>query len=260
MSAQEGDFSYRGRTTDVTRIEKGDLCGGGTVSQQEVAELVAYARDYGFEVIPEIQSLSHTEDVIVRISKATEKNLEHIPLVMVREDLSDLPLLPLPQGFRLRYYRRGEDRLWVDIWISVGSFGAVDRALAYFEDEFGPGRDEVEARCLFLEDENGLAIGTSTAWYNSSFNGKEYGRIHWIAICPEYQGRKLARPLLGASLKRLADLHERAYLTTQTTSARAVNLYLDFGFVPFARSERRRRGWQLLASLLDHPALEAYRT
>jgi len=39
----------------------GRVCGGGTISKQEVRDLVEYARDYGFEVIPEIQSLSHVQ-------------------------------------------------------------------------------------------------------------------------------------------------------------------------------------------------------
>ena len=66
-------------------------------------------------------------------------------------------------------------------------------------------------------------------------------------------------PLLAASLSRIAELHERAYLTTQTTSARAINLYLDFGFIPFETYDRCREGWQLLADVLNHPELATYR-
>ncbi len=63
----------------------------------------------------------------------------------------------------------------------------------------------------------------------------------------------------SAAMERLARSHERAYLTTQTTSARAIGMYLDFDFVPFITSDQCRQGWRLLASMLDHPALEAYR-
>ncbi len=34
-------------------------CGGETISKREVAELMDYARELGFEIIPEVQSLSH---------------------------------------------------------------------------------------------------------------------------------------------------------------------------------------------------------
>ena len=183
----------------------------------------------------------------------------HIPVVMVRDDLTDLPSYPLPAGYRLRYYRTGEDRLWAEIEIAVASFDSVDKALEYFESEFGPGRDEMEARCLYLEDPKGRTIGTCTAWYNDAFNGRDYGRIHWVAIRPEYQGRGLAKPLLAASLCRIADFHDRAYLTTQTNTARAINLYLDFGFVPIETYDRCAEGWTWLASVLDHASLAPYR-
>ena len=195
----------------------------------------------------------------VRLTAASERALEHIPLAMVREDLTSLPSFPLPGGYRLCPYRRGEESLWAQVEVSVDEFPTIDRALAHFEEEFGPYRDEMETRCLFLRDAADQVIGTTTAWYNRDFQGKEYGRIHWVAIRPENQGQGLAKRLMAAALKRLAESHERAFLTTQTTSARAVRMYLDFGFVPLITSERCRQGWRLLAPILDHPALEAYR-
>ena len=193
------------------------------------------------------------------ITAAQERALEHIPVAMVREELTQLPSVPLPDGYRLRYYRRGEDCLWAEIETCVGEFPSVERALAHFEKEFGPHRDEMENRCLFLEDANGRAIGTTTAWYNHDYHGKDHGRIHWVGIVPGYRGRKLAKPLMAAAMERLAESHERAYLTTQTTSARAIRMYLDFGFVPFVTSDECRRGWRLLAEVLEHPALEVHR-
>ena len=38
-----------------------ELCGGGWITKAEVKDLVDYAREYGIEVIPEIQSLSHVQ-------------------------------------------------------------------------------------------------------------------------------------------------------------------------------------------------------
>jgi len=200
------------------------------------------------------------------ITVMQERELEHIPVVMVREDLTALPSFPLPPGYRLRSYRHGEASLWAEIEVSVGEFPTVEQALMHFEKEFGPYPDELEKRCLFLEDAAGRAIGTTTAWFHNAswleahphFAGKNYGRLHWVAIRPEHQGRKLAKPLLAAALRRLAQFHSRAYLTTQTTSARAIHLYLDWGFVPLEVSERCPQAWRRLASVLEHPALESY--
>jgi len=74
------------------------------------------------------------------ITASQERELEYIHVAMVREHLTRLPSFPLPAGYRLRYYRRGEDRLWAEVEASVDEFPTVDRALAHFEQEFGPHR------------------------------------------------------------------------------------------------------------------------
>src|SRR5207248_4802613 len=95
----------------------------------------------------------------------------------------------------------------------------------------------VERQCYLL-NAFGQAIGTGTAWFNDNFEGKSFGRVHWLAILPEFQGRGLGKPLLTAICSRLRDLgHERAYLTTSTQRIPAIRLYLRFGFVPLIRDE-----------------------
>ena len=85
--------------------------------------------------------------------------------------------------------------------------------------------------------------------------GEERGRVHWVAIEPRFQGRGLAKPLLGAVMARLAHVHRTAYLTTQTTSYRAINLYLDFGFVPYLLAASCEEGWRLTEAALRRPIL-----
>lgn len=53
-----------------------------------------------------------------------------------------------------------------------------------------------------------------------------------VAVAQEWQGKGLSKLLLTAALGLLAERHSRAYLTSQTTSARAIKLYLRLGFVP----------------------------
>ena len=194
----------------------------------------------------------------MRVTAAQERALEHISLAMIKEDLTDLPSHALPPGYGLRTYRPGDERCWAEITVSVDEFKEVDRALAYFADEFGAERDKMAERCIFLQDAAGRAIGTTTAWYNACFHGRKLGRIHWVAIRPDCQGRGLAKPLMAAAMERLAELHDGAYLTTQTTSARAIRMYLDFGFTPSIISDDCHRGWGILAAILDHPSLAAY--
>ena len=158
--------------------------------------------------------------------------MKEISLEMVRDHMDHLPSYSCPSDYTIRIYVRGDERLWAKIESLAGEFANQEQALEHFQAEFGPFLSEMEGRCFLLEDRHGEAIGTATAWYGD-FEGEERGLVHWVGIVPSYQGRKLSKPLLSAVVARLAIDHQKAYLNTQTTSYQAVNLYLNFGFVPY---------------------------
>jgi len=83
------------------------------------------------------------------------------------------------------------------------------------------------------------------------------GSLHFVAVHPDYQGQGLARVVVGHALACLRTAgYTWAWLTTQTTSARAVHMYLRLGFVPYLRaasSESDFRGWSIMAHLLGQP-------
>lgn len=178
------------------------------------------------------------------------RKMKEIPLVMVRDTLDDIPASSLPDPYSLRYYRKGDEQHWARIEASVGEFPSQESALEAFYGEFGEHLDEMEDRCLLLEDGQGIPVGTTTAW-RGTHNGKVRGRVHWVAMLPEYQGRGLAKPLLSSALARLSELHGSAYLTTQTTSWRAVGLYLQYGFVPVMTQASCREGWEMMEKMLQ---------
>lgn len=184
--------------------------------------------------------------------------MERVKVVMVNFNLKQpsVPLLPL--GYRIRNFCPGDALLWAEIEAAAGEFESTEEALERFAQEFGPHTDEMQRRCLFLENEAGRAVGTATAWYDNSFKGQRWGRLHWVGIHPEYQGQKLARPLVAAALARLSQLHSRAYLTSQTTSYKAIKLYLDYGFVPDMTAPDSQKAWSILQQVLQHPALKPY--
>lgn len=184
--------------------------------------------------------------------------MDDTPVLMVRDNLEDLPSHTLPPGYRVRKFRKGEARLWAQVEAAAGEFESAEAALARFIHEFGDRLDEMEDRCLFLVDENsGRVIGTATAWYDLGFEGEDYGRVHWVAIVPEYQGRKLAKPLMCAVMERLRQSHAKAYLVTHTKCVKAIRMYLDFGFRPLHKHDTCEEAWRHLAGVLDHPALPA---
>lgn len=177
---------------------------------------------------------------------------------MIRGDLGNLPVYDLPAPFGIRDFRHGEGDFWAEIEHAAAEFKSVEKARQHFEEEFGAQPNEFSRRCQFLTTGEGRVIGTATAWFNASFQGKLHGQLHWVAILPEFQGRALSKPLVGAAMNRMKAYHDRAFLTSQTTSWKAIKVYLDFGFLPLIESPEHHRGWRLLQDKLRHPCLESF--
>ena len=178
--------------------------------------------------------------------------MKYIALTMVREDLENIPSYSCPDGFSIRTFRAGDERHWAGIERTVGEFPDQEAALAYFTGEYGPHQSKLADRCFLLQNGQGEPIGTATAW-DHEFEGAVRGRVSWVAIDPAYQGRKLAKPLLSAVMRRMARSHGKAFLTTQTTSYPAINLYLSFGFRPHLVHDSCEEGWALMAETLQRP-------
>ena len=60
-----------------------------------------------------------------------------IHLVMIRDNLLNIPSYPPPEGFTLRTYNDGDTDLWTRIEASVDEFPNPTGAREHFEREFG---------------------------------------------------------------------------------------------------------------------------
>lgn len=167
--------------------------------------------------------------------------------MMVRHNLDNIPHYDLPAGYMLRRYQPGDEAVWRQIQVAADQYNDITPEL--FLREFGVDIDRLAERQLYLGDPGGQLIGTATAWLDAYYQDPAYGRIHWVAIVPAWQGQGLAKPLMTAICRRLKGLgHQRAYLTTASVRIPAINLYLQFGFVPFISSPQDEQVWGDLAS------------
>jgi GNAT superfamily N-acetyltransferase len=164
---------------------------------------------------------------------------------MMREHMDDIPAWPVPAGIGLRWYRKGDETAWAAIHRQSGGYPDFDEQ--EFVRSFGDDADDLARRMCFLVDAGGHDIATATAWYGDDDPGRDWGRIHWVAMVKDMQGKGLAKPLLSAVLRRLRDLgHRRAYLVTQSFRVPAISLYLSCGFVPRILGEADRGEWERL--------------
>lgn len=150
-------------------------------------------------------------------------------VTMERGDLENLPRFPLPTGFSLRPYRPGDRETWLAVWRDGETRSSI--ASEVHLREFGSDEAELARRQLFL-CQGDEAVGTISAWLNPDYKDGSYGRIHWVAIRPAWQGKGLAKPMLAAALHRLKELgHAKAYLVTQSYRPVAIKLYESVGFL-----------------------------
>ena len=184
--------------------------------------------------------------------------MEPLRLEMIRPNLDNLPAYPLPVGYYFRLYQPGDEVFWAEIEHSVGDFETAEKALEVYHHDFGTNTEELCKRQLFLCTDSDKVIGTTTAWKTEKYAQGVHGLIHWVAIKPDYQARKLGRPLMCAALELMRTWHTDAFLCTQTHRLRAVRVYLDLGFVPYIREEKDKTAWELAAKSIDHPVLKPF--
>lgn len=187
---------------------------------------------------------------------------------MTRSSLDNIPEFAPPPGFQVRWYQPGDEAHWLRIHLVADPLNRITPEL--FEQQFAvrtvracrpalsdesPNglksalRDLCERQCYLLAP-TGEVIGTGTAWFSDHFEGGRWGRVHWMAILPEFQGRGLGKALLSVICRRLRQLqHERAFLTTSTARLPAIKLYRKFGFEPLIRSAEDENLWRAMLRL-----------
>jgi len=121
-----------------------------------------------------------------------------IHIVMVRDNLENIPQHKMPDGFSIRNFRAGEGSVWARVGAAAGTLASVEIAQNRFNEEFAGPVADMESRCFFVvHDESAEVVGTAMAWYAPEFvPGENYGRVHWVSIIPEFQGKGLAKPMM----------------------------------------------------------------
>lgn len=177
---------------------------------------------------------------------------------MVRPTLADLPCWTLPPGFRLRTFRPGDDRTWLDLHLDAEPYVPIDAEL--WVSQFGGWDNVLAERMFFVETEVGEPVGSITAWWKPDWQGRgEWGLIHWVVVKRAFQRRGLAKPMVAHALRFLAARHSRAMLGTSTGRLWAIKTYLDAGFVPDPLERTKPdvvAGWEEVQGVLHHPGIQ----
>jgi ribosomal protein S18 acetylase RimI-like enzyme len=164
-------------------------------------------------------------------------------VLMLRPSLEQIAESKLPVGWWLRPYEPGFEQYWLEVHLAAEKQLTITPEL--FLRVFGNDPLRLHQRQLYLFTEARRAVGTVTAWFGPDFPETTCGRVHYLAVTPEFQGQGLGKALLGESLRLLKQLrYATAYLATSSTKLAAIRLYLQAGFEPVLRTPRDRELWR----------------
>lgn len=176
---------------------------------------------------------------------------------MICDRLRTIPRHALPAGYHFRAYRAGDDQNWLAVQRAAEPFIAITDD--FFEREYGQHRDVLADRMFFVETTEGLVMATISAWWERDRHSPaQGGRIHWVAVHPDFQGRGISKPMMTLAMQRLAQEYTYAVLGTSSGRPRAIKVYLDFGFLPLSQELNEpatRQAWESVQQLLHHPRL-----
>ena len=162
-----------------------------------------------------------------------DKTLPYYSIKMVRKAGTHIPDYTLPEGFKFVMYTDGAETDWARIEASVDEFDSEFAALLRFKEDFIPYVDELYRRCLFIENENGKKIATANAWW-SFIEDERHAWLHWVSVAPGYQGLGLGKAIVSKVTQLMKEIEGDVdfYLSTQTWSYKAINIYKQFGYEP----------------------------
>lgn len=192
-----------------------------------------------------------------------DKSIPHIGVLMEKIDTTNYPHYELPVGYNFCSYEKGFENSWSYLQFSLGQTDSLEEANKIFQKEFLSRPVDMVKRCVFVRNDKGDIIGTASVWYGNHF-GKELQRVHWVAVAKEDQKKGIAKALLTKVLDIYNELgfKDYIYLTSQTWSYKALNLYLSFGFRPYlgkmpvnwrsvAFEEENKKAWKMINAKIN---------
>ncbi|CAF1363280.1 unnamed protein product [Rotaria sordida] len=190
--------------------------------------------------------------------QSTDK-IEYFSVKMFRPNMDSISLYSLPPGYSIELYKpnSNDDQKWSEILVATSEFRTIQQSHELFTKNFLNHKDSylLPERLYFLVNSEGRYIGTAMSWLDK-LDGEEQGHLEWVSIIPEYQGKKLAKPLVSIVLKKIAEYSNKCFLDSQTTSWRAINMYADFGFKPYMKMENSEKAWKILSDLCNRNFLD----
>ncbi len=152
------------------------------------------------------------------------------------------PRVELPPGYRLR--AAIDRRAFVQVQASIG-FAVTNEAWTTLV------ADLVDGAMTFATTAPGKE---PAAVVTAERRPRGWVELGWVAVDPGHRGRRLGRAVCASVTERLlASGERRLFLSTQDHRLAALAIYLQLGFQPVLRAEKRERWRAVARQLADSP-------
>ncbi|MBI5879060.1 MAG: GNAT family N-acetyltransferase [Chloroflexi bacterium] len=140
-----------------------------------------------------------------------------------------LPPPTLPEPYRLRRYRPGDEDAWIAL-LSAGEFGAWDRARLDGMLAGNRGPMPLDGICFATLADRPVATACT---YLHQLETGIMPEVGWVVVDPARRGQGLGKAVCLAVLNHIRDLgFGYAFLLTEDFRIPAITMYLRFGFEP----------------------------
>lgn len=176
-----------------------------------------------------------------------------ILLLYPREKLSNPPGAAVPDGYRLRVLREGEEdaRAWIRIHCRAVPSWSAEKMRGHFDPYL---RLALPGGVFMIEHvDSGEAVATAGTIHHTRDGQIPFGgQLAWVATDPAHQHRGLATAASAAATRCLI---ERGYrnivVCTGDDLIAAISIYLRLGYLPFLYEEGMAERWRDIARQIE---------
>ena len=178
-----------------------------------------------------------------------------LEMIWPEDRLATPPEYSPPDDYRLRTFRPGDEKAYIELMRAAGFDCWTDETL----DEVL--KNAIPEGVIFAEHEASSAIAaTAMGWYKPNDLFPDAYEMGWVAASPEHQGRGLGRVVTAASTDTIIRAGASSiYLLTDDWRLPAIKGYLRVGYVPFFSKPDIKPCWQEVFSKLAL-SMDAYAT
>ncbi len=169
-------------------------------------------------------------------------------LLMVHSDLDNLPELDLPEPYKIRSEKPGDDKAWEKIitesFKQKFSYDTMTNDKAYKPE-----------RIFFVTDVNDEPVATAASWVTDDYP-PDCAVLHMVGVLPEHTGHRLGYYVSLSAMKHAREEgFSRMALRTDDWRIPAVKTYLRLGYMPVVIHENQIERWKKILRQINREDL-----